>query len=1010
MMRRFGRLMMAAVLAAITGSAMAGDVVISQIYGGGGASGAPYKYDFVELYNKGTVDVSLDGWSIQYASGSSTSPQVSWSVNPATGLSGTIKAGGYYLVRLGTSGTAGADLPTPDASSGTNIGTSAGKMALLSTVTGIGSVTCPNADPNVASYVEDFVGYGTTANCSEGAGAPASNAPAPSLTTSVHRLGMPRGAQDTDSNVTDFTTAAPDPRNSAFTGAPTVTSVTFDPAAVTVPPGGSVTLSATVSPGVSAVVAVRADLTPVGGSAAAALTYDSVGDKWTITFSVPGATPTGAKVITVTATDAAGKTGTGSGTLNVNSPGALTVAEARVQPLESVFSVRGIVTSVSTGNAYIQDPDSVPNGAGLLVFDGSTISGVCPLELGQDVTINGRLSTYRGELEFVIAGGATPSDPSPDITINSTGNPLPAIKNLTYADVAGNDVYESQLVRFTNLKVVKVPGRINPASTSGAATMTVQDPDGNQFAVYIHRNATDQAVTPYPGPPAAPYTPIVATVDPNDGYFTFPDIKVGDIFTASGPLGDFDTAPYDTIRVRFAEDLVLTGRALITGTSATPTVVERTGVVTLRVVTDPAAGSTVTADLSALGLSATQALAFNGTDYTYDLVVPANAPLGPISIPVTAANGSITDKGQISFTILTTRQTMTIAQARASADYTQVEITGNITSATTGAAKTYQIQDATGGVFLYTTGIDLGANPGDLVTISGYKETYNGTVEINYTYGMWTLGGGTMPASTNTNTAGWAANVGKLVTNPNLYIVASISGVGTGNYAYTVTDGTAFGELFIHVRAGFAEADLPVVGQSYTVTGIDDYYKAGARDTFQLKPRQPADIAAGTPPAQIPTQMAWTVQPSNVAPGAVITPAPAVAVKDASGSPVAAFVGPVKVGLTAPGTATLSGTTTVNAVGGVAAFAGLSVDQAGTYSLTASSQGLANVTSGAFVVSAGPQPYTVADVQAALRIASGAASASAADVSRLDLTADGRVTAADAVAVNRKVNGIGTNP
>jgi DNA/RNA endonuclease YhcR with UshA esterase domain len=1000
--------MIAAVLAVVAGRAMAGDVVISQIYGAGGASGAPYKNDFVELYNKGAADVSLEGWSLQYASGSSTSAQTSWSSRVS--LSGTIKAGRYFLVSL-AGGTTGADLPTPDVSStAINMGTTAGKIALLSTTTQIGTVTCPSADPNIAPYVQDFVGFGTTANCSEGAGAPASNAPAPSITTSVQRLGSPRGAQDTDSNVADFTTGVPDPRNSAFTGAPTVTSVTFDPASVTVPPGGNVVLSVTVSAGFAPIVSVKADLTPVGGSAAAALTYDSVAGKWTLTFNVPPGTPTGTKTINVTATDANGIDGSGSGTLSVNAPGALTVAEARQQPLETTFKVRGIVTATSTGNAYIQDPDSVPNGAGLLIFDGSTVSGVCPLELGQDVTINGRLSTYRGELEFVITSGATPSDPSPDITINSTGNPLPAIKNLTYADIAGNDTYESQLVRFSDLKVVKVPTRINPASTSGSATMTVQDPAGNQFTVYIHRNATDQAVTPYPGPPAAPYHPIIATVDPNDGYFTFPDIKVGDIFTASGPLGDFDTAPFDTIRVRFAEDLVLTGRALITGTSATPTVVERTGVVTLRVVTDPAAGSTVTADLSALGLSASQTLAFNGTDYTYDLVVPANAPLGPISIPVAAANGAVTDKGQISFTILTTKQPMTIAQARASQDFTQVEITGNITSATTGAAKTYQIQDATGGVFLYTTGIDLGANPGDLVTISGYKETYNGTVEINYTYGMWTLGAGTMPASTNTNTAGWAANVGRLVTNPRLYIVAPISGVGTGNYAYTVTDGTAFGELFIHVRAGFLEADLPVVGQSYTVTGIDDYYKAGARDTYQLKPRQPSDVTAGTPPAQIPTQMAWTVQPSNVAPGAAITPAPAVTVKDASGTPVTAFVGPVSVALTAPGTATLAGTTRVNAVGGVATFNGLSVDQAGTYSLTASSQGLANAVSGTFVVSSATPPFAIADVQSALRLASGLQAASAADVTRLDVTADGRVTLADAVAVNRKVNGIGANP
>jgi len=42
--------------------------VISQIYGGGGNSGAAFQNDFVELFNPGTVSFDLTGWSIQYAS------------------------------------------------------------------------------------------------------------------------------------------------------------------------------------------------------------------------------------------------------------------------------------------------------------------------------------------------------------------------------------------------------------------------------------------------------------------------------------------------------------------------------------------------------------------------------------------------------------------------------------------------------------------------------------------------------------------------------------------------------------------------------------------------------------------------------------------------------------------------------------------------------------------------------------------------------------------------------
>src|SRR5690348_11369174 len=43
-------------------------IVISQVYGGGGNSNAILKNDFVELFNPGTVSVSVAGWSVQQAS------------------------------------------------------------------------------------------------------------------------------------------------------------------------------------------------------------------------------------------------------------------------------------------------------------------------------------------------------------------------------------------------------------------------------------------------------------------------------------------------------------------------------------------------------------------------------------------------------------------------------------------------------------------------------------------------------------------------------------------------------------------------------------------------------------------------------------------------------------------------------------------------------------------------------------------------------------------------------
>src|ERR1019366_7627129 len=55
---------------ALTGSA---DIVISQVYGGGGNSSAQYQNDFIELFNRGTSAVSITGWSVQYASATGSS-------------------------------------------------------------------------------------------------------------------------------------------------------------------------------------------------------------------------------------------------------------------------------------------------------------------------------------------------------------------------------------------------------------------------------------------------------------------------------------------------------------------------------------------------------------------------------------------------------------------------------------------------------------------------------------------------------------------------------------------------------------------------------------------------------------------------------------------------------------------------------------------------------------------------------------------------------------------------
>jgi hypothetical protein len=172
-------------------------LVIAEVYGGGGNSGAPYQNDFVVLFNGGTSPVNANGWSIQYASATGST----WHVAALTNNT-VISPGGYFLVKLGSGGTNGAPLPTPDSTPASiNMSSSSGKVALVSNTTPL-TGTCP-ADGSIV----DFAGYGT-ANCYEGAATPAL-----SNTTSAQRNNG--GCMDTDNNQSDFKVAAPNPRNSA---------------------------------------------------------------------------------------------------------------------------------------------------------------------------------------------------------------------------------------------------------------------------------------------------------------------------------------------------------------------------------------------------------------------------------------------------------------------------------------------------------------------------------------------------------------------------------------------------------------------------------------------------------------------------------------------------------------------------------------------------------------------------------------------------------------------------
>jgi DNA/RNA endonuclease G (NUC1) len=274
----------------------ANNVVISQVYGGGGNTGATLTNDYIELINHSSSPVNLSGWSVQ----AFVTPQVgtpAWQLTPLTNV--TLQPGQYYLIQE-SQGAGGTDpLPTPDAIGTIPVSSTSTKVALVNNTTLI-TAACPNA---AAAGIVDLVGYGTT-DCFEGSG----TAPVLNNTTADFRLNG--GCFDTNDNSIDFVTGAPNPHNtSSATHDCTGLSATGSANPSTVLQGNSTILTVKVAPAQnpdSSGLTVTADLSLIGGSASQP--FSGSGTTFTFGATVPANNPSGMKSLPVTVTDGQGRT------------------------------------------------------------------------------------------------------------------------------------------------------------------------------------------------------------------------------------------------------------------------------------------------------------------------------------------------------------------------------------------------------------------------------------------------------------------------------------------------------------------------------------------------------------------------------------------------------------------------------------------------------------------------------------------------------------------------------
>ena len=287
-------------------------VVISQTFGGGGHLGdipqndSPYEADYVEIYNRSAQVVSLDGWSIQYASAGTTTGFDS--AQDQVVLSGNIQPGQYMLVRMSDPVPGFGALPTPDFAQLTGqggMGDTGGRVVLARTTQLLGTNF---SDPNI----EDLVGYGAAAITYEGA-APAAT-PNPSSDTAIVRKAS--GSQDTNQNFNDLAGGTPTPHNRTsggfLAGYPAS-------AASAVCAGSDVLLTVRVSPGATSTnIAVSADVSAIEGAGHTVALYDdgthgdvTAGDGvYSVDYSAPAGAAQGVYTVKFTTTDHQGHSDT----------------------------------------------------------------------------------------------------------------------------------------------------------------------------------------------------------------------------------------------------------------------------------------------------------------------------------------------------------------------------------------------------------------------------------------------------------------------------------------------------------------------------------------------------------------------------------------------------------------------------------------------------------------------------------------------------------------------------
>lgn len=485
----------------------AGSIVITQIYGAGGLSGANYRQDFITLFNPTPASITANGWAIQYRSVNGSAAFTVWPL-PAF----TLAPGQYYQVTASatTLSNSGSLLPLPGdylltsqfpgpAASDLNLLSSASAtIALTSSTTPIPAGSSGSACPALsAANVVDVVGYGGS-NCFEGTGsAPGFTTPdilIPGYTvarsTSVTRRNK---CIDTGDNSTDFVTTPLTFFNSTSPKTPCPATRQLTALATVLPgavyPGSPITLSVEVSPAsgpTSIGITVNANLGGIGGPSSQLLYDDGThGDAvagdgvYSISTTVGSSTVSGVHSLNITVTDVQSNTYIAPATFTVSSS-RITAPIHAIQTgvpdntanIGTVYTTSGIVTGRRANGFYLQGRDSAadsdPSTTEAIFVDTSFTTMPAMIAVGNEVQVTGVLAVVPSSANPTSSAApyyGTELTAPTNYVLLSNSNPLPAPIVLTAADAAQGEPY-GQRYKYQSMRV-SIPSVTAVSGTGG---------------------------------------------------------------------------------------------------------------------------------------------------------------------------------------------------------------------------------------------------------------------------------------------------------------------------------------------------------------------------------------------------------------------------------------------------------------------------------------------------------------------------------------------------------------